>query len=643
MPSIRQLAAIMFTDIVGYTATMQQDEASALGQLEKLRKYIEREVNQHHGRILEFRGDGVLSLFSSTQECVRAALAVQLEMRKAPGVPVRIAIHTGDVIMEGDAIYGDGVNIASRMETLAVAGSIFISGRVYEDIKNQKDLPAVPIGQFVLKNVQEQITLYALSHPGLVVPSDPDPDGKGMKVGPCCILVLPFVNLTRDAEQEYFSDGLTEELIYNLSRLKEIRVISRTTSMKYKNTDKDVPTIQKETGASYLMEGSVRTQGNQLRITAQFIDAQRDLHLWAENFSGTMDDVFEIQDKVAGKITEALRMTLTTDEKNSLQKRYTGNLEAYQLYLQGRFFWSKRNAGALNTAIRFFERAIEKDPHYALAYAGLADTYNLLGEYTNYSRKELYAKTKTAVEKALELDPRLAEAHISLASILMLNDWDWARAEREFKIGLELNPNYATGYHWYSELLLFTGKEEQALDIMALASELDPVSMAITKDSGMTFYYARQYEKAMEKALTTTILDPEFIAVHRLLSLCYHATGHYDLALEENEKWGGLTKNLTKTLLAKAMILASAGGTEKARAIVDDLLSNHKFEQNDHRSMALIYAALGEYDLAFDWLYKSLEKHEEALCSLKVDPKLDPIRKDPRFNELIRKIGLPVD
>jgi adenylate cyclase len=642
MPSIRQLAAIMFADIVGYTATMQQDEGLALEHLEKVRKSIEKYTKRHHGRILEFRGDGVLCSFMSTQESVRAALAIQLELRKEPVVPVRIAIHVGDVIMEGDSIYGDGVNIASRLESLAVAGSIFISGRVYDDIKNQKDLPALLLGQFQLKNVQEQFPLYALSHPGLVVPSDPDPDGKGMRVGPCCILVLPFMNLTRDPEQEYFSDGLTEELIFNLSKLKELRVISRTTSMKYKNTVKDVPEIQKETGAAYLVEGSIRTQGNHLRITAQFIDAQRDLHMWSENFTGTLDDVFDIQDKVASKITEALRMTLTTDEKNTLQKRYTGNLEAYQLYLQGRFFWSKRNEAAFNTAIRFFEKAIEKDPNYALAYAGLADCYNLLGEYTNYSRKELYPKTKEAISKALELDNQLAEAHVSLASILMLSEWDWEGAEKEFRIGIELNPNYATAYHWYSELLLFSGRIRQGVQTMELAAELDPVSMAILKDLGITYYYARQFDKAIEKAIATTVLDPDFIVVHRLLSLCYHGMGMYDEALEENEKWGKLTHSQTKTLLAKAMILASAGKKDEARSIMNDVMSNHSLWQNDHRSMALIYVALGEYETAFDWLQKSLEAKEESLSSLKVDPKLDAIRHDPRFNDIVRKIGLPV-
>jgi len=643
MSSIRQLAAIMFTDIVGYTATMQKDEVEALKQLEKLRKQVETQVILHQGRILEFRGDGVLCIFNSTLECVRAALAIQLDMRKSPMVPVRIGIHTGDVIMDGDAIYGDGVNIASRMESLAVAGSIFLSGRVYDDIKNQKDLPAVPLGKFVLKNVQEQIILYALSHPGLVVPSDPDPDGKGMKVGPCCILVLPFINLTRDIEQEYFSDGLTEELIFNLSKLKDIRVISRTTSMKYKNTDKDVPTIQRETGASYLMEGSVRNQGNQLRITAQFIDAQRDLHLWAENFTGTLDDVFDIQEKVASKIADALRVTLTADERDTLQKRYTGDLEAYHLYLQGRYFWNKRSEEGINTAIRYFEKAIEKDPNYALAYAGLADSYNLLGEYTSYSRMDLYPKCMAAVNKALELDPRLAEAHISLACMLMLSAWEWERAEREFKIGLELNPNYATGYHWYAELLLFTGRNDEALKMIAVAAGLDPVSMAITKDYGILYYYTRQYDLGIAKANEALILDPHFITAHRLLSLCYQGKGLFDLALMENEKWGELIHDPVKSALAKSQILAAAGNKAEAKAILEDVLAKLKLGHNDNRSIGLSYVTLGEYDEAFDWFNKSIEKREDALSSLLVDPKLDSIRDDPRFNELVEKIGLPVE
>src|SRR5258706_2961593 len=315
MRQSRQLAAIMFADIAGYTGMMQEDEVQALQLRSKLKKKLESEVNIHNGRMLEFRGDGALCSFTSAIEAVRAALALQLDMQPSPLVPVRIGMHTGDVVIDGDNIYGDGVNIASRMESFAVPGSIFISGKVYDDIKNQKDIHAVSLGKYALKNVKEEIEIFVISNPGILIPEMYSLEGKGQKILQRSILVLPFVNMSTDAEQEYFSDGLTEELILNLSRIKDIRVISRTTSMRYKATTKDIKTIGKEAGVSYIIEGSVRKYGNDLRITAQFLDANQDTHLWAETFRGTMEDIFDMQENVSAKIVEALRMQLTNEEK----------------------------------------------------------------------------------------------------------------------------------------------------------------------------------------------------------------------------------------------------------------------------------------------------------------------------------------
>ncbi|HZI54551.1 MAG TPA: adenylate/guanylate cyclase domain-containing protein, partial [Chitinophagaceae bacterium] len=392
----RQLAAIMFADIVGFTSMMQEDEALAMRLRNKLQKKLEEEVKTHKGRILEFKGDGALCSFSSTIEAVRAALALQLDMQVTPMVPLRIGMHTGDVIVEENNIYGDGVNIASRMESFAVPGGIFISGKVYDDIKNQKDIQAVSLGKYALKNVKEQVEIFAISNPGIKIPKTDNLEGKGEKVFQKSILVLPFVNMSNDPEQEYFSDGLTEELISNLARLKDMKIISRTTSMQYKNTTKDVKTIGRETGVSYIMEGSVRKQGSNLRITAQFVDANQDIHLWAENYRGTMEDIFDIQEQVSAKIVEALRIQLTGKDKQTLQKRYTDNSEAYQFYLQGRYFWNRRNEEGLKAAIWYFEKALEKDPDYALAWTGLADTHSLMGEYTNISRRTLYPKQMAA-------------------------------------------------------------------------------------------------------------------------------------------------------------------------------------------------------------------------------------------------------
>lgn len=641
MGSSRQLAAILFADIVGYTGMMQEDESNALALLQKLRNKLEEVVGVHQGRILEFRGDGALCRFSSTLECVRAAIALQIEMQSAPVVPLRIGLHTGDIIISGDSIYGDGVNVASRMESFSIPGSVFISGRVYEDIKNQKDIQIVSLGLFSLKNVKEDIPLYAIANPGLIIPADINLKGKGDGMRQKCILVLPFVNLSQDVEQEYFSDGLTEELITSLSRLHNVRVISRTTSMKYKGTNLDIKAIRRETGASYVMEGGVRQSGNHLRITAQLVDAIQDIHLWSDSFGGVLDNIFDIQETVASKIVEALRLQLTDDEKDSLQKRFTANTEAYQYYLQGRYFWNKRNEEGLQKAARYFEKSIEKDPNYALAWSGLADTYNILGEFTSLSRRELYPNAKSAVEKALLLDNQLAEAHISLACLLMVNEWDWAEAYNEFKIGLELNPNYATGHHWYAEWLQYMGRHEEAIREISIAVDLDPISQAIVKDQGMIYYYNRNYDQAIEKAKMSKALDPDFQHVHRLLSLCYQAKGMFDESIEEHHLWAQRMQNEVKSNVALAQIYAASGRKEEALALILSSTGNATLTGNDFRGMSLVYASLGDADAAFEWMEKSFVKHEESLVSMGIDPKFDPIRSDPRFAIYLEKIGLP--
>lgn len=645
MSLTRQLSAIMFADIAGYTALMQEDEELALELRGKLQKKLEEEVAAHNGRILDFRGDGALCSFTSTIEAVKAALSLQLHMQTSPLVPLRIGMHTGDVLLEGNNIYGDGVNIASRLESFAVPGSIYISGKVYDDIKNQKDIKAVSLGKYLLKNVKEHVEIFAISNPGIQVPDKNNPDGKGKKAeenksAERSIIVLPFINLSNDSGQDYFSDGLTEELITKLSKLTNLKVISRTTSMLYKGTKKDIKTIGMENDVNYVMEGSVRKNGEKLRITAQLLDANRDAHLWAETYRGTIDDIFDMQEMVSEKITQALRIQLTPEEQNALQKRYTENTEAYQLYLQGHYLWKKRNKEGLMSAIKTFEKALEKDPDYALAWVGLADTYGLMGEYTNISRRELFPKQMAAINKALKIDNRLGEAHISLAISLMLNEWDWENSKKEFLLGIELSPNYTTGHHWFAEWLLFTGNTEEALREISLAIQLDPVSPAILKDKGICYYYTQQYELAIEMGMMTMELSPDFAPVYRLLSLAYQGMEMYDESIDQNQRWGELTGDIVKTRVALAQIYAAAGRKEEAMEVIDIILKGNHLGGNDYRGMAMVYVALGDNDNAFKWLEKSYQRHEESLCSLKMDPKMISLHPDPRFNLLLKKIGL---
>lgn len=636
----RQLAVIMFVDIAGYTAVMQEDEALAINLRQKMQNKLEEVTSAHDGDIIDFRGDGAMCIFRSSTEAARAAIALQLEMQSPPLVPLRIGMHTGDVIVDGKNVYGDGVNIASRMESFAIPGSIFISSKFYDDIKNQNDVHVVSLGNFFLKNVVDKVEIFAISNTGIKVPDAGTLKGKGEKVKSNGILVLPFLNLSNDADQEYFSDGMTEELISSLSKVKEMRVISRTTSMQYKGAGKSLKVIGKETHVDYILEGSVRKNGKDLRITAQLLDAVSDVHIWTDTFRGTLDDVFDIQEKVADKIVHALKIQLTGEEKNTLKKRYTENSEAYRLYLQGHFFWKKRNEDGLKSAIRHYKKAIEKDPAYALAWAGMADAYTLLGEVTTISRRDLYPKIMESVNKALEIDDRLGEAHISLAISLMMIEWDWKTAEKEFKLGIELSPDYATGHHWYGELLMFQGKMDEALKEFSLAVELDPVSQGILKDKGIYYYYNRDYDKAIELALITKELDPGFAQASRLLSMAYQGKGMFVEAKAENKIWADKTGNRIKAEVALAQIEAAAGNFDAARKIIDRPDLEKMLTCNDYRGIALVYTALGEKEKAFEWLEKSLERHEESLCSLKIDPKFDPIRDDPRFNEFLKKIKL---
>ena len=454
------------------------------------------------------------------------------------------------------------------------------------------------------------------------------------------IAVLPFANISAEKDNEYFSEGLTEEIIMNLSKLQMLKVIARGSTMRYVKEGKTHKQTASDLGVQYLLEGSVRRQGKDLRITAQLIDALRDVYLWAETYRGTMEDIFDIQEKVAAEIVQALQLRLSPDEKQILKKRFTENTGAYQLYLQGRFFWNKRSEEGLKTAIRYFEQAIERDPQYALAWAGIADSYSLLGEYGNIPRKELYPKAEAAVYKALEIDNRLAEVHTSLASLLMLSKWDWVNSEKEFKLALELNPNYATAHHWYSQWFLSMGKLKESLRMISRAAELDPVSQAILKDQGLALYYNRQYDSAIEIARKTLELDPNYAAAHRLLSLAYQGKELFDEAIAENQNWGTLTGNKVETTVALAQLYAASGKREHAKRLIEVLEKDKLVIDQVYRGLALVYAALGENDIAFKWLEKSFERHEESLLSLKVDPKADPLRSDPRFIALLKKIGV---
>jgi serine/threonine protein kinase/Flp pilus assembly protein TadD len=454
------------------------------------------------------------------------------------------------------------------------------------------------------------------------------------------IAVLPFQDIGPEQSERYFSDGLREEIVAKLSRLRKVRIVSHASAMNYDQAGKTVKRIAAELGAQFLLQGSVRRQGNAFRITTHLVDGFQETHLWSETYDGTMNQIFDIQEDVAQRITKALRVRLSPDEKRTLRRKPTLNSEAYQLYLKGRFFWNKRNKEDLFTSIRYFEDAVDRDPRFALAWVGLSDAYSLLNDYEDVKGKETLLKARQAVERALKLDERLAEAHASLGIILMLRDWDWSGAEKEYKLAIRLNPNYATAHHWYSEWCVCRGKIGEAIAEISRAVEIEPLSAAIQKDKGMILYYSRDYDGAIEWARKALELNPAFASPHRLLSMAYQAKRMHNEAIEENQKWRESAGNEMEASAAHAHCLAVAGRVSEARQMLESILRSKSAGGNLYRGIALVYAAMGDNDNAFSWLEKGFAVMADSLCMTKVDPKLDSLRADSRYTDLIRRVGL---
>jgi serine/threonine protein kinase/tetratricopeptide (TPR) repeat protein len=454
------------------------------------------------------------------------------------------------------------------------------------------------------------------------------------------IAVLPFALLGPHNDITFIGEGLAEEIIAKLSRLAKLRVVSRTSVMNYDRTGKSTQQVARELNVQYLLAGSVRQHGTNLRVTTNLIDVDLDSYVWAETYNGTMSEIFDIQSDVAGRVVKALRVRLSPNDRRALKKKATADTGAYQSYLKGRYFWSQRTRDGLDSAIKYFEEAIQRDPGFAPAWAGIADAHMLLSDYHSVPRKETYARAEAAVRRALEIDDRLAEAHTSLGLLAMLNKWDWATAEKEFQIAIEASPNYATAHHWRAENLAYQGRSKEALAEINLAVSLDPLSPAAMKDLGLIQYYSRDYEGALASVAKALELNQNFASVHRLRSLAYQALGRFDDALAEHNRWASGINIGQEEAAARAQCLAAAGKREQALAILGTLPSPKEAGGNTARGIALIHTALGNRNPAFAYLERAYETGADALGTIKVDPKLDPLRDDPRFNMLLAKVGL---
>ncbi|PYX79301.1 MAG: hypothetical protein DMG66_04225 [Acidobacteria bacterium] len=454
------------------------------------------------------------------------------------------------------------------------------------------------------------------------------------------LAVMPLVNTSGDPSTEYLSDGITETLINNLSQLPNLRIVPRGTVFHYKNKDLDARQLGKELGVRAVLTGRVLQRGDSLIVQAELVDAKQNSQLWGEQYNRKPSDLLSVQTEIAQEIMDKLRLQLSGEQRRQVTRNYTANSEAYHLYLQGRYYWNKRTPDGLKKGIDFFNQSLEKDPGYALAYTGLADSYDVLSFYSVMPPAEAYPKAKDAAKKALEIDPNLAEAHTSLAYVHWNYDWDWDAAERENRKALELNPNYASGHHWYALSLVILARHEEAQREIQRALELDSLSLIINTKVGALDYYARQYDPAIAQLRKTIEMEPNFSLAHLYLGLALQQKGEVAQAISELEKGLKMTQSpWFVAALAEAQALRGNKTVALAGLHELDVMSKDHFVSPYF--YALIYSGLGDRDNAFKYLNRSLEERSDWLVYLKVDPALDPLRTDPRFAELERKVGLP--
>jgi TolB-like protein/Tfp pilus assembly protein PilF len=452
------------------------------------------------------------------------------------------------------------------------------------------------------------------------------------------LAVLPFKTLSADRSDEYLGLGLADALIMRLSKIQ--RLIVRPTSVvrKYTSLEQDAAEVARRLMVEAVLEGSIRQAGDRIRILIQLVSAREGATLWAEQFDEQFTDIFRVEDQVSEQVTRALLRQLSSAEQQQLSRRATASSEAWRLYLQGRYFWNKRTEAALQKGVAYFQQALELDPHFALAWAGLADS-ELLGASAS-SPKEAMPKAKAAVTRALELDDSLGEAHASLARIRMSFDWDWAGAEREFKRALELNPNYATGHQWYANYLLAVGRIEEALDEIARACEIEPFSLMLNCARGWVYYMSRQYDRALEQYRRTLEMESHFVMAWREIALVYEQQGKYEKALAAIRRAISEGGEKPIVLCILGHILALAGELEEARKVIARLSEWRQRAYLSPQLIAVIHAALGEQDQALEGLWRAYEDHSSPLMWLKVDPLVDGLRDAPRFADLLRRVGL---
>ena len=650
----RRLAAIMFTDMVGYTTLGQKSESLSLALVDEQRKLIRPILNKHDGREVKTMGDSFLVEFSSALNAVRCAYDIQRAAREfnislpvERRVHLRVGVHLGDVLNSQGDISGDAVNVASRINYLADDGGVCLTRQVYDHVQNKFELPLKSLGPQSLKNVNAPVEVYRME-----MPWDEKRATQPTELDKRRIAVLPFANMSPDPADEYFADGLTEELISKLSLVKGLRVIARTSVMSYKNKDKRISEIGAELGVGSIVEGSFRKAGNKIRVTTQLIDVRDDQHVWAQSYDRNLDDVFAVQTDIAKQVSDTLKVKILEAEIDWIDRKPTESTEAYTLYLRGRYHFNRRGVEDIVKASEYFGQAVREDERFALGYVGLADCYAVLSNIGIDSGAN-HQKAKIAAAKGLELDGDLAEAHAT-RGLILLQEFNLREAEEEFRKAIELKPNYASAHHWYARLLVSKLSWDEALKQIERAVELDPFSQVINLNHA--HYYRRRgdYDKALELYKKAAELDPNFAMAHFDLAVIYGRMKRRadmkleaKIAIERGTREAKIAVGLGRgtyhrpVKILDALVAYFDNDQEKVRKLLAELESHF----GEPLAISALQAAglhfsLGENEKGFEWLEKSYSRKEDDLLYIRTDELFDGIRSDPRYQDLLKRIGL---
>lgn len=635
----------MFTDIVGYTALTQKNEALALRLLEEHRRLLRTVFRKHRGKEVATIGDGFLVEFGNALDAVDCSIAIQSSLRgfndkrgEDDRVLVRVGVHLGDVVHERGNVTGDAVNIASRIQSLAAPGGICVTSQVYSSVVNKVPCGFESMGTPQLKNVSTPVEVFKV-----VLGEEGDkrelPQTSGLPKNR--IVVLPFVNMSPDPNDEYFADGLTEELIDRLSQVRGLEVIARTSAMSYKKKEAKAADIGKELRTGSLVEGSVRKAGNRIRVTAQLVNANTEGNLWSSKYDRELEDIFALQTDIAEQVAGALKVRLLPEEIDAIGQKRTDSTEAYTLYLRGRQHWNRRSRKDVEEAVDCFKRAAEADPNFALAYSGLADCYAIMENWGYASTAEMAPLVKQSVEKALSLDGNLAEAHTTKASGLAMLEWKWKEADAEFKRAIELNPNYATAHQLYAySVLRHLRRVEEEMREAEKALELDPLSPVMSLNKGQTLFMQERYDEAIECYERVLGIDPGILFAKVSQADCHLRSGRFDLAISLAETYLpkiGWPKDKQK--LSLATFYGLAGREADARRLLAEAATFDR-DSSVSTDLATVYLALGETDKMFESLKQAYEQRDTGLPWALTDPIMKRFQKDPRLRALKKRVGL---